>query len=324
VPASREWLRRHGVRLLVGVVAAVAVVVALRGRVPHPADVVSVLAGADLRWLAAAVLGQFLSQAAFARQQRALLSAFAVRLSRRDALAITYSRSAMSMVLPAGSAMSAAFALRQYRRRGASTAAAATVMVLSAVVSVIGLALLYAGTIGPGALPLIGALAVLSGVLVLLRRPRRDSHAERRPREIRWRWVGRALGQVRTIAAQTRSVRSRYWAAAIAFAVLNWLLDLGCLVAVAHACDLPVGVVPLATVYLAVQVVRQIPLTPGGVGLIEASLLTGLVAAGAPEASAAAVVLGYRVVSFWLLLPAGLVAYLRLSRRAAETPGIAV
>ncbi|MET0422816.1 MAG: YbhN family protein [Actinoplanes sp.] len=319
----REWLRRHGVRLLVGVVAAAAVVVALRGRVPHPADVVSVLAAADFRWLAAAVLGQFLSQAAFARQQRALLSAFAVQVSRGDALAITYSRSAMSMVLPAGSAMSAAFALRQYRRRGASTSAAATVMVLSAMVSVVGLALLYAGTIGPGALPLIGALAVLSGVLVLLRR-RPAADAEKPAREARWRWVGRALAQVRVIAAQTRSVRSRHWAAAIAFAVLNWLLDLGCLVTVAHAVDLPLGFFPLATVYLAVQVVRQIPLTPGGVGLIEASLLTGLVAAGAPQASAAAVVLGYRVVSFWLLLPAGLFAYLRLNRRAGETPVTAV
>ncbi|MEU8664899.1 flippase-like domain-containing protein, partial [Actinoplanes philippinensis] len=70
----------------------------------------------------------------------------------------------------------------------------------------------------------------------------------------------------------------------------------------------------LALIYLAVQMVRQVPLTPGGVGLIEASMLAGLTAAGLPEATGAAVVLLYRLVSFWLMLPLGLIGWLRLRR----------
>ncbi|MFI5937492.1 YbhN family protein [Actinoplanes sp. NPDC051494] len=333
--AKPSWVRRNGLRLLAGLAAAVAVVVALRGRIPDPAEVASVLAAANVGWLATAVVVQFLSQVAFARQQRALLAALSVEISRRDALAITYSRSAMSMVLPAGSAMSAAFALRQYKRRGASTAVAATAMVLSAAASVLGLGLLYAGTVGvptwvhlvaEHVIPavVIAAALVAAGLAAYWRAvTHRSAAVVRAARHLRWGWADRLLGHLRGILAEARTVRVRDWALTISYAVLNWLLDLCCLVAVAQACDLELGVFQLATVYLAVQVVRQIPLTPGGVGLIEASLLTGFVAVGTPQAVAAAVVLGYRIVSFWLVLPAGLFAYLRVNRGGAgERPAV--
>ncbi|GAA2581022.1 hypothetical protein GCM10010435_68070 [Winogradskya consettensis] len=310
VAATRPQTRRYALRVLAVAVAGVAVVVAMRGRVPDPGDVIAVLADADVRWLAVAVLVQFLSQVAFARQQRALLTALDVVISRGSALAITYTRSAISMVLPAGAAMSAAFALRQYRRRGASVSVAATVMVLSGLASIIGLAVLYAGTAGLHTILVLAlAAATLTGLFVLLRG---RSFAW----QPTWRWAGRALDQLRGIIAEARSVRARHWAVTITYAVLNWLADLCCLIAVAHACGLPLSAFQLATAYLAVQVVRQIPVTPGGIGLIEASLLAGLVAAGAPYASATAVVLGYRLISFWLVLPAGLLAYLRLNRTA--------
>jgi uncharacterized protein (TIRG00374 family) len=104
-------------------------------------------------------------------------------------------------------------------------------------------------------------------------------------------------------------VPAHHWTATIAAAVANWSLDVACLVAVARACDLGIGYPEIAGVYLAVQIVRQIPVTPGGLGLIETSLLTGLVAAGAAQPAAAAVVLGYRLISFWLILPVGLATY---------------
>ncbi|BAL88088.1 hypothetical protein AMIS_28680 [Actinoplanes missouriensis 431] len=117
------WLRTHGVRIAAGTAVVAAVAVALRGRVPDPVEVGNVLAAADPRWLVVAVLAHVVSQLAFARQQRTLLAALAAHVSRRVTLAITYSRSALSMVLPAGGAMSAAFAVRQYRHSGVSTPA---------------------------------------------------------------------------------------------------------------------------------------------------------------------------------------------------------
>jgi lysylphosphatidylglycerol synthase-like protein len=65
----------------------------------------------------------------------------------------------------------------------------------------------------------------------------------------------------------------------------------------------------IATVYLAVQVVRQVPLTPGGIGVIEVSLLAGLVSAGAAQVTAAGAVLAYRLLSCWFIIPAGWLAW---------------
>ncbi|WP_344302248.1 flippase-like domain-containing protein [Paractinoplanes deccanensis] len=340
-----------------------AVVVALRGRVPDPASVGSVLAHADPMWLAAAAAAQALSQAGFALQQRTLLSALGTGITRGDAMALTFTRTAMSSVLPAGSAMSAAFALQQFRRRGASAASAATAVVLSGAASAIGLALLYAVTFGVPALAdvvparaaeVAGTLLALAVVSCLIVRVRPPSHhatayARRRrsapargpvnssihrpattaslsaPSRGGRRRLDRAIAQARRMAAEARTIRARHWSAAVGYAVLNWTLDLACLVAVAQACDFPLGPIELASVYLAVQLVRQIPITPGGIGLIEASLLAGFLAAGALEAEAAAVVLGYRILSFWLMLPVGLGAYWRMNRHTPkatpEQPG---
>jgi uncharacterized protein (TIRG00374 family) len=82
------------------------------------------------------------------------------------------------------------------------------------------------------------------------------------------------------------------------------------------------SVAQFAGAYLAVQIIRQLPLTPGGIGVIEASLLVALVAAGAPHIAAAAVVLVYRVLSCWVIVPTGLVAWAGLlsARRPSRRP----
>jgi uncharacterized membrane protein YbhN (UPF0104 family) len=117
-----------------------------------------------------------------------------------------------------------------------------------------------------------------------------------------------ASGAIRHAA----SLSVRDWAAGGAAALANWLLDVVCLVATAHAFGLTIGVVQIVGVYLAIQLVRQIPLTPGGVGVVEASLLVALVALGATSGTAAAVVLTYRLLSSWLIAPIGLLAWIGL------------
>jgi uncharacterized protein (TIRG00374 family) len=84
---------------------------------------------------------------------------------------------------------------------------------------------------------------------------------------------------------------------------------------VAYAFHLPLTFIQLGTVYLAVQLIRQVPVTPGGMGVIEVSLLTALVTAGAGQAAAAATVLGYRLLSCWLIIPAGLLTWTLLRDR---------
>jgi uncharacterized membrane protein YbhN (UPF0104 family) len=111
------------------------------------------------------------------------------------------------------------------------------------------------------------------------------------------------------------------WGEAVLAAVGRWLLDYGTLVlalAAVGATPDPAGVL---LAYAGSQVLTQIPITPGGLGFVEAGL-TGLLAlAGIGAGRAALAALAYRLVSYWLPLPAGAVAVLvhRRHQRAAAS-----
>lgn len=105
------------------------------------------------------------------------------------------------------------------------------------------------------------------------------------------------------------------WKKALLAAVGNWLLDYFALVAALMA----VGVSPRFSVVLlafgAAAVLGMIPITPGGLGFVEAGLTAMLVVAGVPSDQALLATLAYRIVSYWLPLPAGLVAHLMFRHR---------
>jgi uncharacterized membrane protein YbhN (UPF0104 family) len=116
------------------------------------------------------------------------------------------------------------------------------------------------------------------------------------------------------------------WKRALAAAVGNWLLDYFALVAALMA----VGVRPrfslVLLAYGAAAVLGMIPLTPGGLGFVEAGLTAMLVLSGIPSNDALLATLAYRIVSYWLPLPAGVVAHFLFRHRygradAAPDPG---
>ncbi|GLW27644.1 hypothetical protein Areg01_05850 [Actinoplanes regularis] len=367
-----------------------AVSVTMYGRLPAPGAIWAILRTADVRWVVAALAAQVVSQAAFALQQRHLLRAAGVTVSPVTALAITYSRSAISLVLPAGSAVSAAYAVQQYRRRGATGATAATVTALSLIASMTGLLAVCVLAFGPTALlswwhsasyeAIAAAVVLISALLTAIRtRPRnpRPAHPNHLPSAtdssgqlpsatngaasllsamgdggpLPFQTGGGGLlpsvtggggqlpsaagsGAFRKLAARirrewtaavtaARSIRPRDGATAVLWSALNWAADAFCLIAAAQACDLPAGWRTVGAAYLVAQVVRQIPLSPGGLGFVEASLVTAL-SMGAFPAVATAAVLGYRLVSFWLILPVGLLTYLGLRRIPARPIGFSM
>ena len=110
------------------------------------------------------------------------------------------------------------------------------------------------------------------------------------------------------------------WKKALAAAVGNWLLDYMALVAALMA----VGVKPRFSVVLlaygAAAVLGMIPITPGGLGFVEAGLTAMLVLAGVPSADALLATLAYRIVSYWLPLPAGVVAHFLFRHRYGGPP----
>ncbi|GII24802.1 lysylphosphatidylglycerol synthase transmembrane domain-containing protein [Planosporangium mesophilum] len=316
----RSWWRPA---LLAGGVVLAGL--ALRGNLPDWASTWAALRHADGRWLAAAAVLQVLSMATFGEQQRRLLGAFGVSMSAATSLAVSYARSAIAIALPAGSIVSAGYAFRQFRSRGASQHVAAAVMVLSGLASLIGLALLYTGdallwAVAPDArLTYLTAGVAVAGLVLLAARPLPGRatalSSAPRPYDGGGSPVRRLHDTARRSMALARAVGVECWLAVAALAVLNWLTDLACLLAALRALALAIPALTVATTYLALQLVRQIPLTPGGIGVIEASLLLALTAAGAAAVPAAAAVLVYRLLSCWAILPVGLLCW--TTQRAA-------
>ena len=75
--------------------------------------------------------------------------------------------------------------------------------------------------------------------------------------------------------------------------------------------------VAVAVVYLAGAAVASVAPTPGGLGAVEVALSTGLTAAGMAGAAAVSAVLLFRIATFWLPVPIGLVATRILQRQHA-------
>lgn len=99
------------------------------------------------------------------------------------------------------------------------------------------------------------------------------------------------------------------WPQAIATGAGRWIFDFLCL----YSALLAVGSRPPLYVallaYCAAQLLGQLPLTPGGLGVVEAGLTGTLALAGVAAAPAALAVLAYRLAAYWLPLPVGLVAW---------------
>jgi uncharacterized protein (TIRG00374 family) len=118
------------------------------------------------------------------------------------------------------------------------------------------------------------------------------------------RQVGESIGHL----ARNRAVlkRALWWAA------LNWLLDAASLWSFVAAFGHFVDPIELFAAYGIANVLGAIPITPGGLGVIEASAATLLVSFGLTKDVATYAVLGWRLVNFWLPIPIGAGAYISI------------
>ena len=112
-----------------------------------------------------------------------------------------------------------------------------------------------------------------------------------------------------------RQVLGARWPRALAASIGIWAFDYLSLVAVLvalHTNPRP-SVVLLA--FTSAKILAMVPITPGGLGIVEAGLTGMLSLAGIPTAEALLATLAYRIVSYWLSLPVGLVAWWAFRRR---------
>jgi uncharacterized protein (TIRG00374 family) len=99
---------------------------------------------------------------------------------------------------------------------------------------------------------------------------------------------------------------------AIAWASTNWLLDAASLAVFVGAFGKWVNPDGLLVAYGLANVLAVIPITPGGLGVVEATLTSLLVGFNTPRGVATLGVVAYRLVNFWIPIPVGGLAYLSL------------
>lgn len=105
----------------------------------------------------------------------------------------------------------------------------------------------------------------------------------------------------------------------VGWAVLHWLAEAASLWIVVSAFGWAGDPLAVFVAFGVVNVVAVLPVTPRGLGVVEAVLIPMLIAFGAPGEIAAVGVLGWRLLAFWLPIPVGALSYLSLRVTSAET-----
>ncbi len=291
------------------------------------------LYGAKWWWLLASAVAAGASIHSFAQIQRTLLRSAGVHVRQWRSEAAYYAANSLSTTLPGGPVISATFLLRQQRLWGASTVVASWQLVMSGVLQAVGLALL-----GLGGAFLLGAknnpfslLFTLGGFIALLllgqavaSRPELIDGIGVRVlswvNSVRGRPEDTGLDKWREMLTQLDSVSlgRRDLSVAFSWSLFNWIADVACLGFAAYAAGDNVSVAGLTVAYAAARAVGTIPLMPGGLLVVEAVLVPGLVSSGMSLPNAISAMLIYRLISWLLIAAIGWVIFFFLFRTAKE------
>jgi Lysylphosphatidylglycerol synthase TM region len=98
----------------------------------------------------------------------------------------------------------------------------------------------------------------------------------------------------------------------LTWASLNWILDAASLWCFVAAFGRFVNPVELFAAYGIANVAGALPVTPAGLGVVDSIAPLLLVSFGVTRSVATLGVLGWRLVNFWLPIPAGAAAYVSL------------
>lgn len=132
-------------------------------------------------------------------------------------------------------------------------------------------------------------------------------------------------GLAETLLAQRdeiRAVLGRQWRQALLLSAGRLAFDYLCLLAALHATGSQPRPSLILVAYAIAGIIAMIPATPGGLGLVEASLTGLLVLAQVDSSQAVLATLTYRLASYWAPLIAGPIAYgmFRLRYRSGPAP----
>jgi len=332
--SRRRWIWLSA-RFVVGIALGCLALWAVSGRTGELAGASAELSHLNTGWLILAIVVEVLSLVAFALMGQRLLRCGGVHASAGRLTAISFAAGAIASSLPAGPVVSSAFGFRQFRRLGASEALAVWALLATLVFSALGLALLATAgvvvaqrqgsafdlvgvTLGILALA-VGATALLYQKQLLMRCFDWVLRASRRITGFPRRRGDKAGGSL-TSSLSDFDLGARDIVGVLAWSITNWVLDCLCLVLAFLAVGAGVPWRGLLLAYGAGQLAANLPITPGGLGVVEGSLMIALVAYGGGQVSTVAAVILYRIVSFWAFLPVGWLVWggLTWSNRRAD------
>jgi putative heme transporter len=280
-------------------------------------------------WVLAAAFAALGSMHSFAQIQRTLLASAGVYVKQWRSEAAFYAGNALSTTMPGGPVLSATFVYRQQRIWGASPVVASWQLVMSGVLQVVGLALIgLAGAFMLGAsknpLSLIFTLGGFVALLLLAQsvaaNPQQIDGIGVRVlswiNSVRGKPADTGLDKWREMLDQLESVSlsRRALTKAFSWSLFNWIADVGCLAFAAYAAGGKPSLAGLTVAYAAARAVGSIPLMPGGLLVVEAVLVPGLVTSGMTLASAISAMLIYRLVSWIFISSIGWVVFFFLFR----------
>jgi uncharacterized protein (TIRG00374 family) len=127
------------------------------------------------------------------------------------------------------------------------------------------------------------------------------------------------LAAARSFSLLARDKRVMAWA--LLWASLNWLLDAASLWCFVAAFGHRANPVELFAAYGIANVAGALPVSPGGLGVVDSIAPLLLVGFGVTRSVATLGVLGWRLVNFWLPIPTGAAAFVSLKVKP-ETGGI--
>ncbi|MDH4077151.1 MAG: YbhN family protein [Acidimicrobiia bacterium] len=124
------------------------------------------------------------------------------------------------------------------------------------------------------------------------------------------------------LAAQLASRRRqpRRLAHALGWATANWLVDVAALWIVLFAVGQRLSPPAVLVAFALANLAAMIPVTPGGLGVVELTMTITLVGLGAGPAPAAAAVAIYRIFSYWTPIPASALTYLATRALVSAPP----
>ncbi|NBP49959.1 MAG: UPF0104 family protein [Actinobacteria bacterium] len=236
---------------------------------------------------------------------------------------IQLSTKSVGNVLPGGSAASSALGYRLLRLSGVSGPDAGFALATAGLGSAVVLNLiLWVGLIasipGRGVNPLYGTAAIIGVIVMLVAAALIFGVVDGQGRAERvLRWIAAKLRVDPDRAADVlRHLGDRLLALAadrrLLVRVLAWAFDAASLWVFLRAFGQSVPADALIVAFGLANIVSVVPITPGGLGIVEGIYIPTLVGFGLTRSEATLGVLTYRIAQYWLPIAIGAVAYLSL------------